>query len=164
MTYIIMFNETRNETGYGIEGVSSYDKHGAMVFTVCVILVYSMSMILLLLAITRRRHHNKDHGVEIEKFLQELEEARQEAVREEVFRTVLRMPGNYIRAMRTDVQARGRLPGLSCACGSADITPLSDGSTCRSKCQEDEATVPLRRGFIQAEELTMPKVHSPNKP
>lgn len=110
------------------------DSTGALMFVVAVISVYGMSMCLLVITLTRKKSASQITDKEVRNYIKGIEAARQEAKAEEVLRSRLRWPGNFIglrfssrnpiAASRLDQE--GEEPERSSQNTSVDVDSMSD--------------------------------------
>ena len=73
-----------------------YDQQGALWYVLSVMVVYSLSMVFLVITLVRRKGKYRNMDSEVSKFMKGLENARQQAREDEVIRMRLRWPGNFI--------------------------------------------------------------------
>ena len=73
-----------------------YDDVGALTFVVAVIVVYGISMFLLLATLAKRKSQSTEQDKEVIEFLNKMEDARKEGMRQQLNITRLQWPGNSI--------------------------------------------------------------------
>ena len=110
----IEIKETKkiNDTGEGnLSGSRGfvYDQQGALWYVISVMVVYSLSMVFLVITLVRRKGKYRNMDSEVSKFMKGLENARQQAREDEVRRMRLRWPGNFI-GLRFDARHGGNIP------------------------------------------------------
>ena len=104
--------KTINDTGEGnLSGSRGfvYDQQGVRWYVVSVMVVYSLSMVFLVITLVRRKGKYRNMDSEVSKFMKGLENARQQAREDEVRRMRLRWPGNFI-GLRFDARHGGNIP------------------------------------------------------
>ena len=111
-----------------------YDQQGALWYVVSVMVVYSLSMVFLVITLVRRKGKYRNMDSEVSKFMKGLENARQQSREDEVRRMRLRWPGNFI-GLRFDARHGGNIPQSDVE-NFPEWPCLHDGDN--TKCDDDD--------------------------